>query len=94
MFDLDKLIETIKERKLLSKYNLKRIGFFGSVLFSDKPNDIDILIEDYEDYRDLFKFRDDIQEITGKKADIVLEKFASPIIIYRAKQNIRYVTDS
>lgn len=76
----------------MSKYNLKKIGFFGSVLFSDKPNDIDILIEAFEDYRDLFKFREDIQEITDKKVDIVLEKFARPIIFYRAKQNIRYVT--
>lgn len=92
MTTYDKVISFISDNDLQNKYHLNRIGLFGSILEKDNPNDIDILIEDYSDHKDLIKFQDELEAVTGKSVDIVIEKYASPIIIYRAKRNINYVS--
>jgi hypothetical protein len=74
------------------EYHLDRIGLFGSILDKDDPNDIDILIESYSDHKDLIKFQDELENATGKSFDLVIEKYASPIILHRAKRNITYVS--
>lgn len=56
-------------------------------------NDIDILIEDNVDYRSLSVFRDELQKLTNKHIDIVIEKYANPIVLHRAKKEIIYVTE-
>lgn len=88
----DKVISFIADNNLQLKYHLQKIGLFGSVLEKDDPNDIDILIEDYTNYKDLIKFQDELESATGKSVDLVIEKYASPIILYRAKRNITYVS--
>lgn len=92
MTTYDKVISFLSDNKLQLNYHLNRIGLFGSVLEKENPNDIDILIEDFDDHKDLIKFQDELEFATGKSVDIVIEKYASPIIIYRAKQNINYVS--
>jgi len=88
----EKVISFLSDNDLQLNYHLKRIGLFGSILEKENPNDIDILIEDFQDHNDLIKFQDELELATGKSVDLVIEKYASPIIIYRAKQNISYVT--
>lgn len=92
MSTYDKVISFIAENNLQLKYHMNRIGLFGSILEKDNPNDIDILIEEYADHKDLIKFQDELELATGKSVDIVIEKYASPIILYRAKRNITYVS--
>ncbi len=92
MTTYDKVIKFLSDNKLQLNYHLNIIGLFGSVLEKENPNDIDILIEDFDDHKDLIKFQDDLEFATDKSVDIVIEKYASPIIIYRAKQNINYVS--
>ena len=87
----DEVINFISGHKLQMEYNLDRIGLFGSILDKDNPNDIDILIESYADHKNLIKFQDDLENATGKSVDLVIEKYASPIILHRAKRNITYV---
>ncbi len=91
MISLNQLIELILSNELLPKYHLKRIGVFGSILHSNNPNDIDIYIEEFNDYNDLIGLKNEIEEKMGKAVDIVIEKYASPIISYRAKKELKYV---
>ncbi len=91
MITLSQLIELIHLNGLLNKYHLSKIGIFGSILHSSNPNDIDLYIEDFVDYKDLIGLKSEIESITGKSVDIVIEKYASPIIRYRAKRDLKYV---
>ena len=91
MLSLNELIEFFTANKLLTKYHLDRVGIFGSIIHSDNPNDIDLLIENFSDYKDLIGLKSELESRTGKSVDIVIERFASPIIIHRAKKEVRYV---
>ena len=88
----DEVISFISDNNLQLKYHLERIGLFGSILNKDNPQDIDVLIESYSDHKDLIKFQDELENATGKSVDLVIEKYASPIILHRAKRNITYVS--
>ena len=92
MKKLDEIISIFKKRNLLKKYRLNNAGIFGSILYTDQANDIDILISDFSDYKDLIGLKTELEEATEKSADIVISKYASPIILRRAKKDIRYVT--
>lgn len=92
MNTFDEVISFISDNNLQLKYHLERIGLFGSILDKDNPNDIDILIENYSDHNDLIKFQDELENAIGKSVDLVIEKYGSPIILYRAKRNITYVS--
>lgn len=91
MISLNQLIELIISNGLLSKYHLNKIGVFGSILHSDNPNDIDLFVEEFNDYNDLIGLKKEVEFLTGKSVDIVIEKYASPIIVYRAKKELKYV---
>lgn len=91
MIAFDSLVDMIIREGLLKKYNLKKIGVFGSILHSDNPNDIDLYVEEFNDYNDLIGFKNEIENRTGKEVDIVIEKYASPIIVFRAKKELKYV---
>ena len=88
--DLEKVI---KNENLLKKHNLKKIGVFGSFARGEKANDIDFYI-DLEDYnvKNLINLKKDLEKITEKKIDIMLKKYANPIILYRAEKDMKYVT--
>lgn len=81
----------IYRKKLLSKYGLEKVGLFGSLARGEKFNDIDILVENYNDNNLLIDFKEELESLTGKKVDLVIEKFANPIILYRAKKDLVYV---
>ncbi len=91
MIVFEKLTRLIKEKDLLNKYHLKRIGVFGSVLYKENPNDIDLYIEEFNDYKDLIGLKSEIEELMGKEVDIVIERYASPIIVFRARKELKYV---
>ncbi|MEG2347938.1 MAG: nucleotidyltransferase domain-containing protein [Cetobacterium sp.] len=88
---LNNLRDLIKNNHLLERYNLKQIGIFGSIARGENGNDIDILIEEEKDYRDLILFKEELEKISKTKVDIVLYKYANPIVLYRAKKEIVYV---
>lgn len=81
----------LHQNNLLAKYKLKQIGIFGSLARGEEAHDIDILIEYPVDYKKLIAFRTELSQLTGKTVDIVLEAYANPIILHRAKKDIRYV---
>ena len=87
------LERAIKEEKLLIKHNLEKIGVFGSYARGENANDIDFFI-DVEDFdlRDLKELKEDLERITEKEVDIMLKKYANPIILHRAQKDMKYVT--
>ena len=91
--NINALEKAIKEENLLKKYDLDRIGVFGSFARGENANDIDFYI-DSEDYRinNLISLKNDLEKITEKEIDIMLKKYANPIVLYRAEKDMKYVT--
>lgn len=84
--------KALVSNRLFEKFNLNKIGIFGSAVRGEQSNDIDILIEENIDYRMLSVFRDELQELMNKRIDIVIAKYANPIVLHRALKEIVYVT--
>ena len=82
----------LKSENLLKKYNLEKIGVFGSFARGEKANDIDFFI-DTDNYHlsNLVSLKKDLEKITEKEVDIMLKKYANPIILYRAEKDMKYV---
>jgi predicted nucleotidyltransferase len=79
------------QNDLFKKFNLSKIGIFGSTARGETSNDIDILIEDNVDYRSLYEFKEELQKLTQKRIDIVIAQYANPIVLHRARKEIVYV---
>ncbi len=90
--EMKRLEKVILDNDLLAKYNIDRIGVFGSCARGEESNDIDILLEEIPDYKSIIKFREEIQSLMSKRIDIVLEKYANPIVLHRARKEIVYVS--
>jgi predicted nucleotidyltransferase len=90
---INALEKALRNENLLEKYHLKRIGVFGSFARGEKANDIDFYI-DSDDYsiKNLSGLKKDLEKITEKEVDIMLKKYANPIILYRAEKDMKYVT--
>ena len=87
------LEKIIKDENLLEKYNLDKIGVFGSFARGEKPNDIDFYIDvESCNLRDLINLKRDLEKIVKKKVDIMLKKYSNPIVLYRAEKDMKYVT--
>ena len=86
------LEEIMVRNNLFKKYRLSKLGIFGSTARGEESNDIDILIEDNVDYRSLSVLRDELQRLTNKRIDIVIARYANPIVLHRARKEIIYVT--
>jgi len=87
------LEQAIKNENLLKKYNLDKIGVFGSFARGEKAKDIDFYI-DIDNYtlKNLIPLKKDLENITEKEVDIMLKKYANPIVLYRAQKDMVYVS--
>ena len=90
---INALEKVIKEENLLKKYELDKIGVFGSFAWGEKANNIDFYI-DTEEYRvkNIINLKKDLEKITEREVDIMLKKYANPIVLYRAEKDMKYVT--
>jgi predicted nucleotidyltransferase len=89
---INALEKAIRNENLLKKYNLEKIGVFGSFARGEEANDIDFYV-DSENYglKNLVNPKNDLEKITEKEVDIMLKKYANPIILYRAQKDMKYV---
>ena len=93
MNNISILQQYFRNNRIFSEYNLTRIGIFGSFARDEEnANDIDILIEDDIDPDKLIQLKMMLERSFRKKVDIVLTKFANPIILYRAQKDLHYAT--
>ncbi|MBP6322495.1 MAG: DNA polymerase beta domain protein region [Fusobacteriaceae bacterium] len=88
-------LETFKNiliaENIFEKYKIDKIGIFGSTARGEDGKDIDILVED-TDYKKWINLKKEFEEKTNISLDIMIEKYANPIVLMRAKKEIVYVT--
>ena len=90
---INALEKVLKEENLLKKYDLDKIGIFGSFSRGENANDIDFYIDlDNYNLKDLINLKNDLEKLTQKNVDIMLKKYANPIVLYRAQKDMKYVT--
>lgn len=89
---IQELETTLRKEKIFEEFGLTRLGLFGSLARGEKYQDIDILLEQNMDYKLRDKLKDKLQIILKTKIDLVPQKFADPIIVYRAQKDLKYVT--
>ncbi|MEZ5053662.1 MAG: nucleotidyltransferase domain-containing protein [Chitinophagales bacterium] len=80
------------EHDLFNKYNLTKIGVFGSFARGEKFNDIDLLIEEKIERKSIRILKNELTKNWEIKVDIVPVEFADPIILYNAKKEVRYAS--
>jgi predicted nucleotidyltransferase len=86
------LEKAIKRENILQKYKLEKIGIFGSFVRGETANDIDFYIDmDTYDLKNLIALKNELEKISGKPVDIMLRKYANPIVLHRAQKDMRYV---
>ena len=88
--NLAQLENYFRKAKLFELIGVKRIGVFGSFARCEDFKDIDLLIEEDVNTDSLISFQKIIKEDIHVPVDIVISKYAEPIILFRAKQDLRY----
>jgi predicted nucleotidyltransferase len=84
----------IKSNQILKKYDLDSIGVFGSFARGEAANDIDICVDvESCDYQKLLPLKQELEHLTHKKVDIMIKKYANPIVMHRAQKDMKYVTE-
>ncbi len=81
-----------RKKKIFDLLNVNKIGVFGSFTRDEVFNDIDLMIEDDVKPEALIFFANKLKQEITIPVDVVLSKYAEPIILYRAKQDMKYAT--
>ena len=90
---INDLRNAIKSERLFEKYDLERIGVFGSFARGESAHDIDFYIDlEKYNFKNLLNLKKELEAITEKGVDIMLKKYANPIVLHRAKKDMIYVT--
>ncbi len=91
MQSLKTIIEYLESSTIFHTYNLESIGIFGSVARGEDANDLDLLIDaDPRDFKKWIAFKKKVETDLTIRVDIMFEKYADPIILYRAKKDLIY----
>lgn len=90
--NFNELQKYLRETNLFDLLGINKIGVFGSFARKEKFKDIDLLIEENVNLESLISFRDILKKDIHVPVDIVLSKYAEPIILFRAKQDVKYAT--
>jgi predicted nucleotidyltransferase len=86
------LEKAIKKENILKKYKLEKIGVFGSFARGETANDIDFYIDvETYDLKNLIELKNDLERISQKSVDIMMKRYANPIVLHRAQKDMRYV---
>jgi predicted nucleotidyltransferase len=87
------LEKAIKSENILEKHKLEKIGIFGSFARGEAAKDIDFYI-DLETYNleNLIALKNDLEKISEKSVDIMIKKYANPIVLHRAQKDMKYVS--
>jgi predicted nucleotidyltransferase len=87
------LEKAIKKENILKKYKLQKIGIFGSFARGELANDIDFYVDiETYDLKNLIELKNDLEKISQKTVDIMVKKYANPIVLHRAQKDMRYVS--
>jgi len=95
IMEIKKIFE--KEKNYISKnFYVKEIGIFGSMVRGEQreESDIDILIELEKGHKDFFNFmklKYYLEEILGRKVDLVIKNAIKPELKERIFKEVEYV---
>ena len=89
--EIEALRAVMIQNDLFQRYHMNGFGVFGSVARGEVSNDIDILIEENIDYHTLAAFRSVLEQLMNKRIDIMMAKYANPIVLFRAKKELIHV---
>lgn len=90
---IEELQQILKKESVFERFGIDRIGVFGSFARGEKFNDIDLLIDDDLDYYKRTVLKKLLQNLLQTKIDLVIKKYAEPIILFRALKDVKYVTN-
>lgn len=90
--NLHQLENYFKKTKIFQLPGVNRIGVFGSFARNKNFKGIDLLIEQDVNIDSLISFQKKIKKDIDVPVDIILSKYAEPIILYRAKQDLKYAS--
>lgn len=88
--DLNDLEKYFRKKNIFTLLGVKKIGVFGSFARNETFKDIDLLIEEPVSLESLISLQKILKKDIEIPIDIVLSKYAEPIILYRAKQDLKY----
>jgi len=91
--DIKKVL--IRNKRILKKYKVNKIGIFGSFATgkTKKKSDVDLLVE-FEDMIDLFDFvhlNDEIQQILKNRVDLVTADTIKPYIKPKILKEVEWI---
>ena len=81
----------LKQQKLLQQFALSRLGVFGSFARNEAAQDIDLFIEDDVSLETALQFKQCLEQVVDNRLDVMLKKWANPIVLHRAMKDMRYV---
>ena len=82
-----------RNRDLLKKYRVKKIGLFGSYVRNEasKKSDIDLLVDfEVKTFDNLFELTTELENLFNRKVDLLTEKGISPYILPYIKNEIQW----
>ncbi|MGR3178891.1 MAG: nucleotidyltransferase family protein [Candidatus Anammoxibacter sp.] len=88
---VDEFEKLLKQSGLLNRFSISRLGLFGSFLRNEPANDIDLLIDEDISLEKAMQFQQALEALIDNRLDIMIKRFANPIILYRAMKEMRYV---
>ena len=82
----------LRKAKIFEEFGINKLAIFGSFARGENYRDIDILLEQNLSYNVREQLKAKLEALLKTKIDLVPEKFADPIIVYRARKDLKYVT--
>lgn len=65
---------------------------YGSFARGEVYRDVDLLIDPYLEHRVRMQMREELQELLRSKVDLVVREMMDPIVMFRAKKDMKYAT--
>ena len=89
---IPELESVLRGAKIFEEFGLSRLAVFGSFARGEDYRDIDFLLEQTMGYKLREQLKAKLQTLLKTKIDLIPEKFADPMIVYRARKDLKYVT--
>jgi len=91
-FDFQTFQMYLRTNQIFDRFGLDRIGVFGSFARGEAFRDIDLIVDEDISYQQFILFRDTLQRDLKVPVDVMLKRFAEPIILHRAMKDVHYAT--
>ena len=88
---IDDLQALLKQQKILQQFSIARLGVFGSFARGEPAQDIDLFIEKSMSLEMALQFKQALEKSIDNPLDVMLKKWANPIVLHRAMKDMRYV---